>query len=314
MKSVPKLLTDGNNGKGKALSYTLLPIGLIRELLNVETKINSLVALLDESTINSCVKLFEELSSVELKINDLMIDLNNFENYISQSKIDTITTLASNFQIYQSELKERLSELLISVRSGNQSINKLQEIVSIAYSNELSPNKIDFSKFLLIQIEFRFVKLLSDLSAHVLDKTTSFNEFMSMNLNKNIYAFFYSVEFPSLADESMIAFRQVLEKGKAFDPIGIFVAIKKDVLGNNEQQTYFNFDATNRLRLCNNGTIIIENYTLSSKPNPPDQPDQWSLHYMQTQLAQLINQTTEMKENPGNCAKVSLNYKTHFMP
>lgn len=300
MKSVPKLLIDGNNGKGKALSYTLLPIGFLRELLNVDSKINSLVSLLDESTINSCVKLFEELSNVELKINDLMIDLNNFQNYINKEKIDKITFLANNFQIYQSELKERLSDLLINVRSGNQSINKLQQVVIDAYNNELSPIKIDFSQFLLIQKEFRFIKLLSDLSSKNLDKTTSFNEFMSMNLNKNIYAFFYSVEFPDLADDPMIAFRQFLEKGESFDPIGIFVAIKIDVLGDTERKTYFNFDAPNRLRLYENGVLIIDNYTLSSNANPPDKPDQWSLHFMQTQLAQLIIRANEMENNPGN--------------
>lgn len=289
MRNVTKMLMEGNNGKGKALSYTLLPIALFRELLSLETGINSLVAFLDTSTIDSCVKLFEELSSVELKISDLKKELNIFQNYISKDKVDKINAFDNSFQLNHYDLKRNLAEHLILVRSGKESVNSLMKVIEDAYSHDLSPNKIDFDQFLPIQAGFRFVELLFELSANVLDRMTTFNHFMSMNLNKNIYAFFYSEEFPHLSDESMIAFRQFLSMGEAFDPIGIFVAIKVDVLGDIERQTYFNFDASNILRLYNNGILVIDNYKLSSNTNPTNVPEIWSLSYMQTQLANLIN-------------------------
>lgn len=137
---------------------------------------------------------------------------------------------------------------------------------------------IDFDQFIPIQAAIKFVELLTELSAHVLEKTTTFNQFMSMNLNKNIYAFFYSEEF-----------RQFLGMEVAFDPIGIFVAIKADVIGDIERQTYFNFNAPNILRLYNNGVLVVDNYTLTSNTNPTNAPEVWSLSYMQTQVSKLIN-------------------------
>lgn len=138
MKNVPKMLMEGNDGKGKALSYSLLPIALFRELLSLETEINSLVAFLDESTINSCVKLFEELSNAELKINDLKKEINNFRNYISKDKIDKINAFDDRFQLYQYDLKRRLAEHLILVRSGEQKVNKIIKVLEEAYSHEFN--------------------------------------------------------------------------------------------------------------------------------------------------------------------------------
>lgn len=260
MTSVPKMLTEGNNGKGKALSYTMLPIALFRELLNIETDANFFVAYIDELTISSCVKLFEQMNDVELKVNDLMVEMNNYKNYISKDKIDKISRFANSFQLYQFELKRRLSEQLILIKSGNETVDKLMEVLDEAYAHKLSPYNIDFDQFLSIQTGFKFVDHLTDLQVNVLDKTTSFNEFMSKHWNQTIYAFFYSEEFPLLSDESMIAFREILDAKETFDPTSIFVAIKIDVLGDVERDVYFNFDAPNKLRLFESGICEIDDY------------------------------------------------------
>ncbi|XP_037044137.1 neoverrucotoxin subunit beta-like [Bradysia coprophila] len=297
MKSVPKLLTQGNDGKGKALAYHLLPISVYRQLLSLEAEMNSLVASIDESTINSCVKLFEEIDIIGLKIKDLSIEANNFQNYISKDKMDKVNMFENSYQIYQIELKRRLSEHLILVKSGNETVNQIINILNEAYIHDLSPYNIDFDQFLSMQTEFKFIKLLFDLEVKVLDKSTSINEFMSMNLNKNVYAFFYTVEFPNLADEPMIAFRTILETREEFDSEGIFVAIKFDVLRDIERETYFNFAAPTRLRMYRNGICLIDDYSIYSHPPNESESPLWSLPYIQAQIVQLQTDTIQLKSD-----------------
>lgn len=116
-----------------------------------------------------------------------------------------------------------------------------------------------------------------------------------MNFNKKIYAFFYSLEFPNLPEEPMLVFRSILEKRETFDPTAIFVAIKIDVLRENERQTYFNFYAPTRLRMYKNGNCVIDNYTIATNFNQINEPELWSLYYVQIQLARLLNETTNMQ-------------------
>lgn len=148
MKTVPKLLIDGNDGKGNAaLLYTMLPIPLLRELLSLQAEMNSLVASIDGSTINSCIKLLEEMDVDQLKIKDLLLEVNNFQSFISKEKMDKVSTFANSYQIYQIELKRRLAEKLIVVKSGNETVNKIIDILNEAYTHELSPLNIDFDQF-----------------------------------------------------------------------------------------------------------------------------------------------------------------------
>lgn len=121
------------------------------------------------------------------------------------------------------------------------------------------------------------MKLLFDLEVNVLDKGTTLNEFMSINLNKNVYAFFYAVDFPNLSDEPMIAFRKIVETRQEFDSDGVFLAIKFDVLRDAERQTYFNFNEPTRLRMYKNGICLIDDYSITSHPPSGSESPLWSL-------------------------------------
>lgn len=266
MKSAPSLLVNGNNGRGKQLSYTLLPIALFRLLLSVESDFNSLVKFIDESTVASCIRLFDEIGNDELKVNEMVDNLKHLQNFISPERITKVQSFASGYGHYQNQLKIRLSQQLISIRSGDVKIDEIIKVLDEAYMHELSPRNIDFDQFLPIRDEFKFLKYLkSDLLVEVLDKDTSFYEYMSMsrNYNKKIYAFFYATDFPKISEEAMIEFRKVLDVDEIRDT-GAFVAIKIDVLRADERETFFNFEEPSRLRMFKNGRMEIDQYVLEN--------------------------------------------------
>lgn len=88
------------------------------------------------------------------KISDLMYDQKKSQNYITKETANKIASFSNNYEIYQIQLKRSLSEHLIMVRSGNQSIRQLGDALKPAYKHELSPQNVDFEQFLYIGTEF----------------------------------------------------------------------------------------------------------------------------------------------------------------
>lgn len=290
MKSSAKLLTDGNLGKGKAMSYTLLPLDFYRQLLGVEAKINSILRSINELTIEKCVKWFDDTNFVGQKVSDLLTDRKNYQNYIAKTKLDRIMTFGQQFDSYRFQVKASLAEHLQNIRSGNETVDQLIHILDAANNHEMARELIDFEQFRDIQSEIKFLKFLADRQINILDKDTSFQEFMLMHFNKNIYTFFYSIEFPSLSEGALVPFLTIVAN-KTYDSNGIFVAIKIDVLRDVERQTYFNFDGPTRLRLYKNQHCIVDNFLINTVVNSTGDSELWSLEYMK---AQIINVRTEV--------------------
>ncbi|KAG4078616.1 hypothetical protein HA402_015206 [Bradysia odoriphaga] len=246
MKMSSQLLTEGNSGKGKAMFYELLPISVFRQLFSIQILFDSVLRTIDLATINSCIKLFEELNIVEQKINDLMADRTAFQSYIAKEKADNITIFANDFEMYKNQLQQNFAEKLVAVRAGNGSLDQLLIVLQRARNHELSPQNINFEQFGSIETEFRFLKLLKDIDAVVLAKEITFMEFLSVNFDKNIYTFFYSSEYPTMMERPMSNFRHIIQKRETFDPSAVFLAIKIDVLSEVERQEYFNFDGSTK--------------------------------------------------------------------
>ncbi|KAJ6623035.1 Stonustoxin subunit beta, partial [Pseudolycoriella hygida] len=236
MKNSSRLLVDGNGGRGKAMSYHLLPITVFRDHMKVESQLNSYLQRIDDSTINACMRLFEEMEIVEEKIYDLMKDRNTFQHYLNKEKLDKIAVFANSFDDFKIKLKSTFVEHLILARSGNETIGEFLNVLHEGRQSTFSPNNIDFEQFYPIETEFRFLRHLVQLGVEMLDKRTSFQEFKSTNFGRNIYAFFYSVNFPTLMEEPMMVFKDIFSRRNTFDPLGIFVAVKIDVLREQERE------------------------------------------------------------------------------
>ena len=299
MKFAPKILLDGNKGKGKAMKYSLIPISLLRQIFKITAKINALSNKIDEATVDSSTKLFDEMNSVEQKFNDILDELKAYEKYILTKKVQEFKSLYQEYKIYQSEVQRNLSEHLVQVRSGEETIDKLRNVVTQAYKNPFAFGNINFDKFTSLKSEFRFIKLLTQLTVHLIDKDMTMHEYFTLNYNKDIYIFFYKTDFPGFSEKPMIIFRNVLEKSQTYGPNTVFTAVKIDVLNDNEKKAYFNFTGSTKLSMFRNGQCIIEDYDINTKIPPNNQPELWSFHYMQTQLAMLI-------KNPGKLSQLNL--------
>lgn len=115
IRSLPDYIKNGIDGKGVALYYSMLPIHLLRKYILKETNTNSSTKFIDESTVEYCYRLFDEIKRDELRINELTEYLNNFKKYIA--KDNKIKNFVESHQNYRNELRDRLWQLIVFIRA-----------------------------------------------------------------------------------------------------------------------------------------------------------------------------------------------------
>jgi len=71
IRKMPRLVQTTNDGKGKPLQYTLVPLSILEKYLNISQMADRLVKQLDEQAIVRFVQIFDEISIIKQQLNDL---------------------------------------------------------------------------------------------------------------------------------------------------------------------------------------------------------------------------------------------------
>jgi len=110
MKIIPKLVKNYNNGKGKPLTYIMIPIcalnGLVPERLSESTK--TFISI-DDATTKRIVRLFDDMTELRHKVGDRLED-------------------------YEARAKRELYQLVESVRSGKENVRCLDDFCNNYYT------------------------------------------------------------------------------------------------------------------------------------------------------------------------------------
>ncbi|XP_054152601.1 cytolytic toxin-alpha-like [Oppia nitens] len=162
MNMTPTLLRNGNQGKGKQVSFTLTPVNVLRELWEREIKVSAFVHEIEESIVNKCVQLFDDMNAIQQQLNDYFTDFtNHWEPYVRDEAVTELQQLVANYTIYQTTNTKLLSALLIKIRAGNESVDQLIDILlksrNDTYSREEMDNKLakyDRLKNQLLLVDF----------------------------------------------------------------------------------------------------------------------------------------------------------------
>jgi hypothetical protein len=295
MKSVPSLLKKANGGKGKAMKYSLISVSLLRKLWKVNVSKNSFVGRINEETVKKCVALFDDMNLIEQKVNDLNADISEMEPYMETNKVEKIKELQLKYNLYQASVRRNFSEHLVIVRSGNETVNKLEEIVLKSSDDPYSPKHINLKlkqEFGKLKQEISFIRLMMKMNVTMLNKNTRLQQFLWENFNNDVYILFYNYEYENDVDKAMNTFRNMLENKQEFGPRALFVAVDYEILNENKNLLFLNLRLKPKISLYRNGTLSIENYQIGFKPENDTNPQLWSLYQMQQQLARII-------KNPG---------------
>ncbi|XP_054167742.1 uncharacterized protein LOC128965114 [Oppia nitens] len=149
MKSAPGQLKSGNLGRGKQIGYVLTPVNVLRKLLDLEIQESALIHDIGEHIVQRCVQLFDDMSQIEQQLNDLYTDISKREPYVRDSVVIELTDLLGNYSVYKSLTTRALSTLMVQIRAGNESLDKLEEIIlkSVNDSYSVESMKLKLGKF-----------------------------------------------------------------------------------------------------------------------------------------------------------------------
>ena len=292
MKISPRLLQNANDGKGKTMKYTLLPLPALRQLWKINTQINALVNKVDETTVKNCVRLFDDMNIVDQKLNDVVNDVNQYQMYLLSSKVKEVKDLQYNFEIYQAEVQRNLSDHLVKARSGVETVGKLQDVIIEASKHEYSWENINTLSFTMLNREVSFIKQLLNLGITMFDKNKMMQDFLWENYGKDIYILFYTFTPNIISDKTTTLFRKMVDNRKVFGDKAMFVAAKYELI----QDSSFPVNNSNKISMFRNGTLIIDNYKDGDKIINSTDPQLWSFYQLQQHVMsneQKINQVQQ---------------------
>lgn len=181
--------------------------------------------------------------------------------------------LQYNYEIYQAEVQRNLSDHLVRVRSGEEKIDKLQNVLIDASKHPYSWENMNTKDFTQLTQEVSFLKLLLKMEITMLDKTKILQQFLWENFGKDIYILFFNYNSNIIADKTMNLFRKMIDNKNVFGANAMFVAAKCDIVLDNKCSK-----VTNKISMYRNGTLIIDSYQDGDKVVDKNDPQLWSFY------------------------------------
>ena len=244
VKKLPKLVGKDNNGKGKPLSYVLLPISSVIKYFKYEKQIDFVLKQLKDASVLRFVHLFEEISLLRQQINDFHQDVQLNSSYFSDQEFQAVTKLKNNFSLTESDLRSELTETLVDVRSGKIEASKLDALIKEFEEKEFSPVKVQGYLHSLSDLskKIKFIDNLLKIGADYIGKSESLENLIWSNDNPEIYVLFF-------------AWSQRNEKS-CRDNISHFFSLIKDDGKENSNHKFIVVDSDLQQEYASNGTVI----------------------------------------------------------
>lgn len=95
LKNVQNYITSANDGKGKPLTYKLMPLSLLVSVLNRATSIPLTIERLETESFGKFVQVFDDLTSIRQELNDYRAFLQQHRDYVPPDHIRTISNRIS---------------------------------------------------------------------------------------------------------------------------------------------------------------------------------------------------------------------------
>ncbi|KAK6642182.1 hypothetical protein RUM44_013905 [Polyplax serrata] len=194
---IPDLLKNFNGGKGKPLSYALVPLTSIRSLTDLQCNIETVIKAIDESFLISIVCLFEEIALVKQQLRDFSAEIREFQNFLPDKEAMQARNQVENLRIRESRLKSLIGENWVSIRSGQTNLRDLIRKVEKFKTHEL--DLLGFEEYLESSVCLR--KRIEDVKNYVkqgveyLEKGKLFSDELKKTLSTDFVVLVVSTEF-----------------------------------------------------------------------------------------------------------------------
>ncbi|KAH8669776.1 hypothetical protein BGZ60DRAFT_538625 [Tricladium varicosporioides] len=135
-------IKDENGGKGKPITYTLLPISMLSMFLPVEVNFDLTAEPPSTECLKRFVNIFDEFKFSAQKLNDYQLFVSNNKAYISEDHIREVGERVKHMKSAEEALRAKFVLLLKDVRAGTSPPEKLWDLLKAFALGSSSPKQI----------------------------------------------------------------------------------------------------------------------------------------------------------------------------
>ena len=211
IKKMPSYVENSNQGRGKPLTYSLIPLSILLDYLKLPLKVDRMIKYLEEDALLRIVQLFESLSTTQQEINDFYQDATTHRFCIEAVEFEKIASIKQKFEIEEAKFRSNLSSKLTAVRSGKAVASDLDDLITQFRSQELSPEKVIVQLHSLSHIteKVSFANSLILNGAKYIGNGASLDEEIVKNLGCKTYTFYFKNDAKTSNIDKWTANRQI---------------------------------------------------------------------------------------------------------
>jgi len=187
MRKVPELIHGYNKGKGKPLSYIMLPLSHLR--VTAEKPFPSIVTLGTKGV--KIVHLFDRITEFRQKVYDQFEELSNYRHCVTAVELEDSRGVKEDLEVLRAGVQEQLASLLEQIRSGKEDAGSLDAFCK----NNMDTATVTFHKcneiYEGVQARIEFVKRCERFGAEYLAPPVDQRIASACNDYDNVYVLFH---------------------------------------------------------------------------------------------------------------------------
>jgi hypothetical protein len=130
MKKMPEYVRMSNGGKGMPLTYSLIPISVLKDYLKFSFKSENLIQLIAEESLLRVVHLFEKFSEASQVVHDFYQTTQAHKFCMETNEIENIRKLKAKLELSETKFRSSLALTLKDVRNGEKEMSALETLLA----------------------------------------------------------------------------------------------------------------------------------------------------------------------------------------
>lgn len=129
LSNVPMYIKSANGGKGKPLTYKLMPISLLSSVISRKISVPVAISDVESGCFESFVRIFDEITATRQELNDYHSLLRQNRDYVPQDHIRSVGDCIGEARNFEASLQARYATVLNGVRSGTEDKSALWSLL-----------------------------------------------------------------------------------------------------------------------------------------------------------------------------------------
>lgn len=144
IKNIPKLIEKENEGKGKEMSYILMPISTVRKVFQLQSRPNPILQELNSVMADKFMRIFQEIKDSQLHIDDVYHGMDKWNRMIPEKDLKNGLKMKSEFDSYRNDLQKKFTDRVVRYRNGTlPDESELLSLITEYESSNWTRDKID---------------------------------------------------------------------------------------------------------------------------------------------------------------------------